>query len=101
MFELFKIVWDIVVLRDAAQKGQLNWRIWPTAFAIVFVEYAIGLSAVLLYEKHPEYKSFFVTAMIFMGISFVGFMWWAWRWQSRLVAARKAKLQLVTRSNGN
>jgi hypothetical protein len=39
MIELFKIVWDLVVLRDAARGGQLNWRIWPVTFGFVLVEY--------------------------------------------------------------
>jgi hypothetical protein len=52
MFELFKIVWDLVVLRDAARKGQLHWRIWPIAFGFVLLEYCIALPAVVLYENH-------------------------------------------------
>lgn len=101
MFELFKIVWDIVVLRDVARKGQYGWRIWPVAFGFVIFEYAIGLSAVLLYEKHPEYKLVFLVAMAFIAISFIGFMWWAWRWQSRLAAERKARLGLTAQSNND
>lgn len=34
MFEILKLLWDVVVLRDAARKGQLNWRIWPVPSAL-------------------------------------------------------------------
>lgn len=89
MFELFKILWDVVVLRDAARKGQLNWRIWPVAFGFVLLEYCVGLATVTFYTNNPEYKPLFIAVMILMAISFVCFLWWAWRWQTRQAAARK------------
>jgi hypothetical protein len=89
MFELFKIVWDVVVLRDAARKGQLTWRIWPIAFGFVFLEYCIGLSAVTLYDKHSQYKPVFIAAMVLVAANFIVFMWWAWHWQKRQAAARR------------
>jgi hypothetical protein len=98
MFELFKIVWDIVVLRDAARNGQLNWRIWPIAFGFVLFLYGTGIPAVLLYEKHPQYEPLFIAAVIFDGILFICFMGWAWRWQSRQSAARKP---YIVRSQAN
>jgi hypothetical protein len=84
-----QIVGDIVVLRDAACKGQLNWRIWPIAFGFVLFLYGTGIPTVLLYEKHPQYEPLFIAAVIFDGILFICFMGWAWRWQSRQSAARK------------
>lgn len=95
MFEVFKLVWDLVVLRDVARKGRYNWRIWPMAFGFVLLEYGIGLAAVFLYEKHPEYEPLFIAAMIFIVISSIAFLWWAWRWQTRQAAARKAALNPV------
>jgi hypothetical protein len=89
MFELFKIVWDLVVLHDAARKGQLNWRIWAAAFGFVLLLYGTGVPAVLLYEKHPQYKPLFIAALIFDATLFISFTWWAWHWQKRLAAARK------------
>jgi hypothetical protein len=88
MFELCKLLWDVVVLRDASRKGKLNWRTWVYGFGFVIVEYAIALPAVMLYEKHRQYKPVFIAAMVLVGINAVSFMWWAWRWQSRQAAAR-------------
>lgn len=95
MFEILKLIWDLVVLRDAARKGQLNWRIWPIAFGFVLLLYGTGIPAVLLYEKDPQYKPLLIAAVIFEGILFVCFMWWGWRWQSRQAAARKSTLAIV------
>lgn len=90
MFEIFKLLWDVIVLRDASRKGLLNWRIWPIAFGFVLVLYGVGISAVLLYEKHPQYKPLFIAALIFDGILALCFIGWAWRWQARMAAARKS-----------
>lgn len=76
MFELFKIVWDLVVLRDAARRGQLNWRIWPVTFGFVLLEYCVGLATMTFYISHPEYKPLFIAVMVLMAISFVYFLWW-------------------------
>ena len=80
MFELFKIVWDIVVLNEAKGDGP---------YAPVELTLASGIPTVLLYEKHPQYEPLLIAAVIFDGILFICFMGWAWRWQSRQSAARK------------
>jgi hypothetical protein len=92
MFELFKIVWDLVVLRDAARRGQLNWRIWPVTFGFVLLEYCVGLAAMTFYLNHPEYKPLFIAVMVLMAISFVYFLWWVWRWQTKQAAGRKLSI---------
>jgi membrane protein YdbS with pleckstrin-like domain len=92
MFEIVKLMWDVVALRDASRKGLLEWRIWPMAFGFVAVLYGVGLFGWLFYEHHPQYKPVFVAAMIFDGVFYVWFLVWAYRWQSRRAAARKAAL---------
>lgn len=89
MFELCKLLWDLVVLRDRARKGQLNWRTWVYGFGFALIEYGIALSAVMLYEKHPQYKPVFIAAMVLVVINAPCFMWWAWRWQSRQSVPQK------------
>lgn len=90
MFEFFKIIWDVLVLRDAARKGQLTWRIWLIAFGFVLVEYGIGLPAVILYSKDPRYKPLLVAAMVLVAVNLVCFMWFGRRWWLRQSAARNA-----------
>ena len=87
MFELFKLAWDLVVLRDESKKGQLNWRVWVYGFGFVLVEYGIALPAVLLYEKHPQYKPVFIGALVLVAINFVAMMWWAIRFRARQAAS--------------
>lgn len=90
MFELIKLIWDAVVLRDAARKGQVNWKMWPIAFGYVLLLYAIGVPAAALYQKGPQYKPIFVAAMALDGIVFVSMILWAVRYRRKLMAARKA-----------
>jgi cytochrome c biogenesis protein CcdA len=76
VFEIVKLIWDVVVLRDAARKGQLNWKVWVIGFGFAIVVYAIGLPAALLYDAHPEYEALFVTAVVVIALMFGGLMWW-------------------------
>ena len=92
MFELVKIAWDLIVIRDATRKGQLNWRTWVIGIAFVLFLYGTGLPATLLYEKHPQYKPVLIAVLVLDGIVYVTFMIWAWRWQARQSAARKSRI---------
>jgi len=79
MFELFKLAWDLIVLRDAARKGQLNWRIWVIAVVFVLFLYGTGLPVTMLYESHPQYKPLFIATLVLDGAVFVWFMIWGIR----------------------
>ena len=90
MFELFKLIWDAIVLRDAARKGQVNWTMWPIALGFVFLLYAIGVPAAMLYQKGSQYKPIFVAAMVLDGCVFVTMMVWAVKTRRKMMAARRA-----------
>ncbi len=79
MWEMLKVAWDIFVLRDAAQRGKLNWR--KTGFVVGFVvlEYLIAMPALILYIQHPQYKSLFLAAMTLAVVILVVFIWLAVR----------------------
>jgi hypothetical protein len=97
MFEIFKLIWDVVVLRDAARKGRLNWRTWVYGFGFVLLLYGTGLPAGLLYQQHPQYKPLFIAAIVFDALLFVSFMYWGLRsyWRQ---SARKPKLVTPVKS---
>lgn len=88
MFELLKLLWDAIVLRDTAKKGMFSWRLYGMAFLVVLCEYIIALSVTVLYEKHPEFKSLFIATMAFLVIALIAFLWWGWRYQLRLAAQK-------------
>lgn len=90
MFEIFKLCWDVVALRDASRKGLLTWYIWPVAFIFVAILYGVALAGLTVYQRHPQYRAVFVAAIVFDGLFYLGFMWWAYRWQARRTAVRKA-----------
>ena len=100
MFELLKLMWDAVVLRDAARKGQMNWKLWPIALGWVLLLYIIGLPAAMLYQKGPQYKPIFDAAMVLDGLVFVAMMVWAVRYRRKLLAAQRASASGVGDSNG-
>ena len=90
MLELFKIAWDVVVLRDASRKGQLNWRIFAIGAGFAVFLYATLLPAVVIYDKHPQYKPLFLAVVVFDAIAFIAFMAWAIRWYRHTLATARA-----------
>lgn len=81
MFELFKLIWDFVVLRDAARRGQLKLRVWLLAGAFLLIVYGVALPIGLYYINHPNYLPLLIAAIVMVAISFVvvawlGFSWW-------------------------
>ena len=99
MFELVKFVWDVFVLRDAARKGQLNWRVWVVAGAFVLFLYGTGLPVAFLYDKHPQYKALFIATLTVDGLVFVWFMVWGVRRYLRLKAAERSCAMAPSRYN--
>jgi Na+/melibiose symporter-like transporter len=87
MWELLKVAWDIFVLHDAARRRKLNWS--KTGFVVGFVvlEYVIAMPALLLYIQHPQYRPWFIAAMVLAIINLVVFVWLALRWRARSSAA--------------
>jgi membrane protein YdbS with pleckstrin-like domain len=87
MFELFKIFWDVVVIRDGARKGhKLTRGNVIIAVGFVVLLYATGLPAVILYQNHPQYKWVFIAD----GILFIAMMVWEIKWYMKQRAAQVA-----------
>ena len=91
MIELLKLVWDVIVLRDSARKGLLNWRVFAFAVGFVLLLYGTGIPAVIDYQKHPSHKPLFIAALAFDLLLFVAFMIWGtrWWWLQRNAAEKK------------
>jgi hypothetical protein len=83
MWEILKVIWEILVLRDAARKGKLNWRKTGSVVGFVVLEYLIAMPALLLYIQHPQYKPWFIAAMVLAIINLVVFVGLALRSRSR------------------
>lgn len=93
MFELFKILVEILILRDSARKGMFQGRDLLAGIGFCVLEYSIGLPAVLYYDKHPEAKPLFIAAMVLVAINFIVFTVWAVRLYFRRLAAQRANSQ--------
>lgn len=83
MFELLKLAWDFIVLRNQAQKGQLKPVALVAGGVYAVLLYAIGLPAALLCVNHPgnrQDKAVFIAAMVILtaltiGIIVLGLHW--------------------------
>lgn len=88
MFELFKLFWDVIVLRDAARKGQkLSTGIVLRALGFVVLLYLILLPATELYSNHPQYKPVFIAALVLDGILAILMFVWLIKWWFKQRAA--------------
>jgi Na+/melibiose symporter-like transporter len=81
MFELFQIVWDLLMVRRSVRNGQLTLRKAAIAIGLTILLYVTVIPAAALYDKHPEYKPLFIAAVVFgaanfLFLIFLGFHWW-------------------------
>jgi len=79
MLDIFKIIWDLFVIRDATRKGQMGWRVWAIAIGFVIFLYGTGVPVSLLYEDHPQYKALFIAVLSLDVLAFVAVMVWGIR----------------------
>jgi hypothetical protein len=84
MFELLKLAWDFIVLRDQARKGQLKPRVLVAGGLYAVLLYAIGLPAALLYVNHPgnrRDKAIFFAAVLVLAALTIGIVLLSLRWR--------------------
>ncbi len=90
MFELLKLVWDLVMVRESYRRGLLTWRVWALGFGLVLFLYGTVLPVSFLWEKYPQYAPVFVTVLALDSVLLILVMLWGWRWQARQRAAKQA-----------
>ena len=90
MFEMFKLLWDVLMLRDATRKGQLNWRVWVIAIGFVLFLYGTGLPVGMLYQNHRQYRNLFIATLVVDGLAFIWLTIWGVRRYLRQNAATKS-----------
>ena len=81
MFELIKLAWHFIVLREAAHRGQLKLRVWVLAGAFLVIVYGIGLPVTLYYVNHPNFLPLLIAAVVlvvaaFIVMAWLGISWW-------------------------
>jgi hypothetical protein len=87
MFELFKLAWDFIVLRNEAKHGRLQVRMFVLAGAFLLVLYGVVLPAGLYYINHPKALPLFVAAAVLAGVSFVITAWLGIAWRREAMRA--------------
>jgi cytochrome c biogenesis protein CcdA len=96
VFELFQIVWDLIMIRDNVRKGRLTMRKTLISIGFVVLMYGIGVPAAVLYDKHPEYEAVFIAAMVVVGLLFVLLVYIGFRWYFQSLARERAAAESKT-----
>jgi hypothetical protein len=91
MFELFKLAWDFIVLRNEAKHGRLKTRMFVLAGAFLLVLYGIVLPAGLYYINHPNYLPLLVAAIVLAAASFITVVWLGLAWRRQDIRAELSK----------
>ncbi len=91
MGEIIKVLVELLVLKDASNKGTFSWFVMFVGFCVAAVVFGVGLLGVAYYNRHPEAGSgpligVLVFTVVFLGLSLL----WGWRYQNRLAASRKS-----------
>jgi hypothetical protein len=89
MIELFKLVWNLTVLRDSIDKGEMTAGVWAGAALFLLVVASIGVPTVVYYDRHPDASARVMTvAAVLLGLVLIVYFWLAIRWRMRLARER-------------
>ena len=91
MFELLKLLWDLVMVRDAYRRGLLNWRVWAIGIGLVIFLYGTGVPVGLLWDKYPQYGPVFICVLALDGVAVLAVAIWGWRLQARRGGTKQAR----------
>jgi hypothetical protein len=85
MFELIKLAWDAIVLRDSINKGEMSAGVWGAALLFLFALGCIAIPTILYFDRHPDAPA---TALIYPAIALallmIVYFWLSIRWRLRL-----------------
>ena len=85
MDELIKLIWNLFVLRDSMQKGEMTAGAWVTALLFLLGIACIGVPTVLYYDHHPDASPrFLIGAASALGMLLIVYFVFAIRWRLRL-----------------
>jgi hypothetical protein len=92
MFELIKLTWNLIVLRDSMRKGEMTAGVWGAALLCLLVIASIGIPTVLYYDRHPDASArVLIEAGVLLGLVLIAYFWLAIRWRLRLNRERLNK----------
>ena len=85
MFELIKMAWNVFVLHDSIEKGDMTAGTWAAAILFLAVVSAIGVPTILYYDRHPDAPpQVMIVAGVLLAIVLVVYFVLAIRWQLRV-----------------
>jgi len=85
MFELLKLVWDAIVLRDSIKNGEMTAGAWGGALLFLFVLLCIALPTIFYFDRHPDAPASALTyPALALAMLMIVYFWLAIRWRLRL-----------------
>jgi hypothetical protein len=91
VLELIKLITDLFVLKDSAQKGMMSWKVMLIGFAFAAFLFGTILPTFLYFQNHPAAEPLFIAVLVIDGLAYVAMMILGWRWYARGVAAYEAR----------
>jgi hypothetical protein len=91
VLELLKLITDLFVMRDSAQKGMLSWRGVLFGFGFAIFLFATGVPAANYYDRHAEARTLFLFVVGIDALAFILFMIFGTRWYLRGMARYRAE----------
>jgi hypothetical protein len=92
MFELIKLAWNLFVLHDSIDKGDMTAGTWGAALLFLAVVCAIGVPTILYYDRYPDAppQLLFVAGGL-LGLVLIIYFVLAIRWQLKLSRQRSVQ----------
>jgi apolipoprotein N-acyltransferase len=85
MAELLKLVFDMLVLRDSTQKGEMTAGVWVGAGLFLLGIACIGVPTILYFDRHPDAPArLLIGPAIALGLLLVVYFFVAIHWRLRL-----------------
>jgi hypothetical protein len=90
MGEFLKLLLDLLVLKDASNKGTFSWLVMFVGLAVTVAVFGVGLLVAAYCNRHPEGGGAPIIAALVFAVLVLGLtLLWGWRYQTRLAAGRK------------
>jgi membrane protease YdiL (CAAX protease family) len=96
ILELIKLINDYAQLKDAADKGMLNWKVVLAGLGFAAFLFGTLIPAWLYYQNHPAAKNLFYAVLAIDAVAYIAVMIFSYRWYQRGVARWRASQEAAS-----
>jgi hypothetical protein len=92
VFELIKLAWNVFVLHQSVEQGDMTAGAWGGAILFLAVMSAIGIPTILYFDRHPDAPArLLIGPAALVGLTLVIYFVLAIRWQLKLKRDRSGQ----------